>query len=72
MIDNAGNQQSRKGIEHTDLGGPFDRVRLSRSGTTMKVIKVANAVGYENQGKFAKVFAEAYGVSPLEFRRLSK
>ncbi len=40
--------------------------------TTMKVIEVANAVGYENQGKFAKVFAEIYGVSPLEFRRLSK
>lgn len=40
--------------------------------TTMKIIEVANAVGYENQGKFAKVFAETYGVSPLEFRRLSK
>ena len=40
--------------------------------TTLKVIEVANAVGYENQGKFAKVFAETYGVSPLEFRRLSK
>ena len=32
--------------------------------TTMKIIEVANAVGYENQGKFAKVFAETYGVSP--------
>ena len=40
--------------------------------TTMKIIEVANAVGYENQDKFAKVFAETYGVSPLEFRRLSK
>ena len=40
--------------------------------TTKKIIEVANAVGYENQGKFAKVFAETYGVSPLEFRRLSK
>ena len=40
--------------------------------TTMKIIEVANAVGYENQGKFAKVFAETYGVPPLEFRRLSK
>jgi len=27
-------------------------------------------VGYENQGKFAKVFAETYGVLPLEYRRL--
>ena len=31
MIDNVGNQKSRKGIEHADLGGPFDRVCLSRS-----------------------------------------
>ena len=40
--------------------------------TRWKVIEAADAVGYENQGKFAKVFAEVYGVSPLEFRRLSK
>ena len=40
--------------------------------TSLKVIEIANSVGYENQGKFAKVFAETYGVSPLEFRRLSK
>ena len=39
--------------------------------TTMKVIEIANAVGYENQGKFAKAFAETYGAPP-EFRRLSK
>lgn len=40
--------------------------------TSLKVIEIANSVGYENQGKFARVFAETYGVSPLEFRRLSK
>ena len=40
--------------------------------TTLKVIEIANAVGYENQGKFAQVFAETYSVTPLEFRRLSK
>lgn len=44
---------------------------LLESGN-LKIIEIANAVGYENQGKFAKVFAETYGVSPLEFRRLSK
>ena len=38
--------------------------------TDLKVIEIANAVGYENQGKFAKVFAETYGVLPLEYRRL--
>ena len=53
---------------------PFFMERAARllESTTMKVIEVANAVGYENQGKFAKVFAEIYGFSPLEFRRLSK
>ena len=40
--------------------------------TSLKVIEIANAVGYGNQGKFARVFAEQYGVSPLEFRRLLK
>lgn len=39
--------------------------------TNMKVTDVASFVGYENQGKFAKVFADMYGVKPLEFRRLS-
>lgn len=40
--------------------------------TIMKVVEIANVVGYENPGKFANVLAEVYGVSPLEFRRLSK
>ena len=39
--------------------------------TNMKIIEIANAVGYENQGKFANVFAKEYGTAPLEFRRLS-
>lgn len=50
----------------------MERAAQLLESTTMKVIEVANAVGYENQGKFAKVFAEIYGVPPLEFRRLSK
>lgn len=37
--------------------------------TTMRVVEIANAVGYENQGKFAKAFAGVYGVSPLTFRK---
>lgn len=39
--------------------------------TNKKIIEIANAVGYENQGKFANVFAKEYGTTPLEFRRLS-
>lgn len=55
----------------------FRRKRMERAvellkSTNLKVIEIANAVGYENQGKFAGVFAEQYGVSPLELRRLSK
>ena len=40
--------------------------------TELKVIEIANAVGYENQGKFAKVFAKKYGVVPLEYRRMKR
>lgn len=40
--------------------------------TDLKVIEIAGRVGYENQGKFAKVFADLYGVTPLEYRRLAK
>ncbi len=40
--------------------------------TTTKMIEIANAVGYENQRKFAKVFSEVYRVSPLKFLWLSK
>lgn len=66
-----------KGILGDSYLNYFRKKRMEKAAellesTTMKVIEVANAVGYENQGKFARVFAETYGVSPLEFRRLSK
>lgn len=66
-----------KGILGDSYLNCFRKKRMEKAAellesTTMKIIEVANAVGYENQGKFAKVFAETYGVSPLEFRRLSK
>ncbi len=40
--------------------------------TDLKVIEIANAVGYENQGKFARVFAKKYGATPLEYRRMKR
>ncbi len=66
-----------KGILGDSYLSYFRRKRMERAAelletTNRKVIEIANAVGYENQGKFAKVFAESYGISPLEFRRLSK
>lgn len=39
------------------------------SGTSMPVIEVAGAVGYENQSKFAAVFRRQYGLSPREYRQ---
>lgn len=66
-----------KGILGDSYLNYFRKKRMEKAAellesTNLKVIEIASAVGYENQGKFAKVFAEVYGVSPLEFRRLSK
>lgn len=66
-----------KGILGDSYLSYFRRKRMEKAAellesTNLKVIEIANTVGYENQGKFAKVFAEWSGVSPLEFRRLSK
>lgn len=52
----------------------FRRKRMEKAAellktTPMKVMEIAEAVGYENQGKFAKAFATVYGVSPLAFRK---
>ena len=52
-------------------GGWKKAAELLRT-TDLKVIEIANSVGYENQWKFARVFADRYSVSPLEFRRLSQ
>lgn len=66
-----------KGVLGDSYLNYFRKKRMEKAAelleaTSMKVIEIAHAVGYENQGKFAKVFAETYGFSPLEFRRLSK
>lgn len=66
-----------KGILGDSYLSYFRRKRMEKAAkllktTELKIIEIANAVGYENQGKFAKVFAEHYGVSPLEYRRLPK
>ena len=77
-----------KGILGENYLAYFRKKRMEKAAeflesTNLKVIEVANSVGYENQGlnngrtyenqgKFAHLFAETYGVSPLEFRRLSK
>lgn len=40
--------------------------------TNLSIADIALSVGYNNQGKFAKTFTDFKGVSPLEYRRLSK
>lgn len=66
-----------KGILGDSYLNYFRRKRMEKAAellesTNLKVIEIANTVGYENQGKFAKAFADCYGMPPLEFRRLSK
>ncbi len=66
-----------KGILGDSYLSYFRRKRMEKAAellesTNLRVVEVAASVGYENQGKFARAFAEEYGVSPLEFRRLSK
>lgn len=66
-----------KGILGDSYLNYFRKKRMEKAAelletTNLKVIEIASSVGYENQGKFAKAFADTYGVSPLEFRRLSK
>ncbi len=66
-----------KGILGESYLAYFRRKRMEKAAelleaTTLKVIEIANAVGYENQGKFAKVFSEVYGMTPLEYRRWAR
>lgn len=37
--------------------------------TRRKVSEIAAIVGFSNQSKFAKIFGDCFGVSPLEYRR---
>jgi len=36
--------------------------------TRLSVLEIADACGYTNQGRFAKLFKEYYGMRPLEYR----
>lgn len=70
-------KQYVKGILGDTYLSYFRKKRMEKAAellqsTKLKIIEISNAVGYENQGKFAKIFAETYGVTPLEFRRLSR
>ena len=40
--------------------------------TELRVAEIAAQVGYENQSKFAAVFARQFGCPPLEYRRRAR
>ena len=37
--------------------------------THFSVSEIADACGFSNQGRFAQIFREQYGYSPLEYRK---
>ena len=39
------------------------------SETDLPIIEISRRIGYVNQGKFAAVFKNAYGMKPLDYRR---
>ena len=52
----------------------LQRVRLDRAGaylrdTNLPVTNIIYAVGYDNTSYFHRIFKEAYGMSPKEYRR---
>ena len=46
------------------------RAKELLSSTALRISDIADAVGYENQGKFGAAFRREIGVTPLEYRRL--
>lgn len=50
----------------------IEKAKKLLTQTKCDIEEISNAVGYENQGKFAVMFREQTGVSPLEYRRLNK
>lgn len=40
--------------------------------TSLSICDIATSVGYSNQGRFAKLFKEYYGMSPLEYKHTYK
>ena len=64
----------KRAMVQTVFGGKHLAVQCGRSvmeakGLRLSVAEIAAQVGYANQSKFAKVFREKDGVSPLEYRR---
>ena len=63
-----------RGVFGENLSVWLRKARMRRAAellrdTELRVAEIAAQVGYENQSKFAAVFARQFGCSPLEYRR---
>ena len=63
-----------RGVFGENLSTFLRKARMHRAaellrGTELLVAEIAAQVGYENQSKFAAVFARHFGCPPLEYRR---
>ena len=47
-------------------------LQLLKSTPEKSIGEIANAVGYENQGKFSAAFKDMMGITPLEYRKGSE
>ena len=66
-----------RGVFGENLSVWLRKARMRRAAellrdTELRVAEIAARVGYENQSKFAAVFARQFGCSPLEYRRRAR
>ena len=66
-----------RGVFGENLSVWLRKARMRRAAellrdTELRVAEIAAQVGYENQSKFAAVFARQFGCSPLEYRRRAR
>lgn len=58
----------RKQFCELSQGNPHERGKKLLTETDMKIIEISQAVGYDNEKHFMKIFKATCGVSPTEYR----
>lgn len=66
-----------RGVYGQNISTYLREIRMNTAAGLLKntkrpVAEISEQVGYSNQGKFAAVFKQKYGLSPLEYRRVKK